>query len=266
MDKYLTDRRVFLAQAAAAALTLASSRTPSASSTESTRRSGRRIKAIVFDGFPLIDPRPVAARVEEAFPGNGERVLNVWRTRQFEYTWLRTLAGQYVDFWETTRDALVFATRSLGLALGHAERERLMHTYLELNFWPDARDVLQRLRAEGIRLAFLSNFTARMLDAAIANSGLEGMLEPHLTTDRVQAFKPDSRAYAMALKAFEMERENIVFCAAAGWDVAGAKWFGYRTFWVNRMNQPSEELGVQPDGAGSDLTGLLPFLRAAQEE
>lgn len=266
MDKYLTDRRVFLAQAAAAALTLGSSRTPSASSTGSTRRADRRIKAIAFEGFPLIDPRPLAARIEERFPGDGERVFNAWRTRQFEYTWLRTLAGQYADFWQTTRDALVFASRSLGLPLGDAERERLMDTYLELKFWRDARDVLQKLHGEGIRLAFLSNFTARMLDAAVANSGLEGMLEPHLSTDRVRAFKPDPRAYAMALKAFDLERENIAFCAAAGWDVAGAKWFGYRTFWVNRMNQPAEELGVQPDGAGSDLASLHSFLHATQAE
>lgn len=263
MDEYLTDRRTFMAGAAAAALAIGTGAQASGATSGPARQARGRVKAIAFDGFPLIDPRPMAARVEEAFPGNGERVLNAWRTRQFEYTWLRTLSGQYADFWQTTQEALTFATRSLGLPLDAERRDRLMHTYLELKFWPDARAALEALRTQGIRLAFLSNFTAPMLDAAVANSGAEGLLEPHLSTDRVRAFKPDPRAYEMALRAFGAKRDEMVFCAAAGWDVAGAKWFGYKTFWVNRMNQPAEELGVAADSVGADLSGLVAFVSAA---
>jgi 2-haloacid dehalogenase len=252
----LIDRRSFLSAAVAVGVSRNSEgRTLSAGTT-----SGRRIKAIAFDGFPIIDPRPVAARAEEIFPGKGELLSNAWRTRQFEYTWLRTVSGHYVDFWQTTQDALVFAANSLGLTLTTEARDKLMHTYLELKAWPDVMPALESLRAAGVRLAFLSNFTAPMLDAAVANSGLQGFFEPHLSTDRVRAFKPDPRAYEMGVKAFRVKREEIVFCAAAAWDAAGARWFGYRTFWVNRSRQPVEELGVKPDGIGEGMAELAKFV------
>jgi 2-haloacid dehalogenase len=112
----------------------------------------------------------------------------------------------------------------------------------------------------GIRMAFLSNLTETMLDAAVKNSGLEGYFEPHLSTDRVKAFKPDPRAYQMGLDAFKLAKEEIVFAAFAGWDAAGAKWFGYPTFWVNRMSAPVEELDVMPDGIGSGMADLVKFV------
>jgi 2-haloacid dehalogenase len=173
---------------------------------------------------------------------------------------LRTLSGTYVDFWQTTGDALVFAARSLGLPLETGAQAQLMQTYLELKAWDDVRPGLEALRAAGFRLAFLSNFTAPMLDAAVQNAGLQGFFEPHLSTDRVRAFKPAPRAYEMALTAFGLPREHILFCAAAGWDAAGARAFGYRTFWLNRTNQPREELGVQADGEGNGMKDLVEFI------
>jgi 2-haloacid dehalogenase len=257
----LIDRRAFLSSAVGAAVALGASQ-ESESRSSSTATNGRRIKAIAFDGFPIIDPRPVASRAEEMFPGRGESLSNAWRTRQFEYTWLRTVSSHYVDFWQTTQDALVFAANSLGLALTPEARESLMHAYLELKAWPDAIPALESLRAAGVRMAFLSNFTMPMLDAAVANSGLQGFFESHLSTDRVRAYKPDPRAYEMGLKAFRVPREEIVFCASAAWDAAGAKWFGYRTFWVNRSHQPAEELGVKPDGMGEGMAELAKFVLA----
>ncbi len=94
------------------------------------------------------------------------------------------------------------------------------------------------------------------------NSGLEGFFEPHLSTDKVGAFKPDPRAYQMGLDAFKLGKEEIAFAAFAGWDAAGAKWFGYPTFWVNRLNVPVEELSAAPDGIGSGLGDLLTFVLA----
>src|SRR5262249_11337492 len=119
-------------------------------------RARHRIKAVAFDGFPIIDPRPIAARAEELFPGKGDALITSWRTRQFEYTWLRTLSGHYLDFWHTTEDALIFAAESVGVSLTDQLRVRLMQTYLELQAWPDARMALESLRAAGIRVAFLS--------------------------------------------------------------------------------------------------------------
>ena len=153
----------------------------------------KKIKAIAFDGFPIIDPRPVFARAEEIFPGKGLELGNAWRTRQFEYTWLRTLGGRYVDFWQVTEESLVFAAKALGIDLSANQRDQLMQTYLNLKAWPDVAPALKQLREAGIRMAFLSNLTDAMLDAAVKNSGLEGFFEPHLSTDKVKAFKPDPR-------------------------------------------------------------------------
>jgi hypothetical protein len=119
----------------------------------------------------------VAARAESLFPGSGSTLVETWRTRQFEYTWLRTLSGSYRDFGHVTEDALVFAARSLNLELSVEKREQLLHTYLELRAWPDAAPELKSLREEGIRLAFLSNLTELMLEAAVRNSGLGGVFE-----------------------------------------------------------------------------------------
>jgi 2-haloacid dehalogenase len=219
-----------------------------------------KIRAIAFDGFPIIDPRPVLAKAEEMFPGKGGELSNAWRTRQFEYTWLRTMSRSYVDFWHVTEQALVFAARLAKLELSGAQRDELMASYLGLKAWPDAALALEKLKNAGIRMAFLSNFTAEMLDAAVRNSGLQGIFEAHLSTDRVKAFKPEPRAYQMGVDAFGMAKEEIVFAAFAGWDAAGAKSFGYPTFWVNRANAPLEELGVVPDGTGAGLQDLVAFI------
>jgi 2-haloacid dehalogenase len=221
-----------------------------------------KIKAIAFDAFPIFDPRPVFARVEEIFPGKGAELSNAWRTRQFEYTWLRTASQRYADFWKVTEDALVFAAKMLKLDLTPEKREQLMGAYLELKIWPDVLPALKSLNEAGIRLAFLSNFTPKMLDAAIESSGLEGMFEHTLSTDKVKTYKPDPRAYQMGIDAFRLKREEILFVPFAGWDAAGAKWFGYTTFWVNRLNLPVEELGVAPDATGGNLTDLVNFVRS----
>jgi len=256
----LTDRRTLLAAAGALASGLTTRAIPGERSLDRGSGTARKVRAVAFDAFPIIDPTPVAMRVRSMFPSKGDALLSAWRTRQFEYAWLRTLGGTYTDFWQTTRDALAFAAASLGLSLSDSGCDELLQTYRELKAWPDVRAALERLHQAGIRLAFLSNFTAAMLEAAVENSGLKGFFEAHLTTDRVRAFKPDPRAYSMGVKSFGLSRAEIVFCAAAGWDAAGAKWFGYRTFWLNRSKQPAEELGVKADAVGAGMQELVRFV------
>lgn len=222
----------------------------------------KRVKAIAIDGFVIIDPRPVAMRAEELFPGQGARLMEVWRSRQFEYTWLRTLSRRYADFWEVTQEALAFAAKATKLDLAADKRDRLMQTFLELKAWPDVAPALRTLKGKGVRMAFLANPTAKMFDAVVRNSGLEGLLEEHLSTDRVRAYKPDPRAYQMGLDAFGLAREEIAFAASASWDAAGAKSFGYPTFWVNRAGLPAEELGVAPDATGAGMADLVKFVGA----
>jgi 2-haloalkanoic acid dehalogenase type II len=173
------------------------------------------------------------------FSGSGPELSNAWRTRQFEYTWLRTLGGHYADFWQVTEESLVYAAKALGVDPSAGQRDRLMQSYLGLKAWPDVAPALKELKAAGIRMAFLSNFTDAMLDAAVKNSGLEGFFEPHLSTDKVKAFKPDPRAYRMGLDAFKLKKDEIVFAAFAGWDAAGAKWV--RVPYV--LGQPPEHAG-----------------------
>lgn len=218
-----------------------------------------RIKAVAFDAFAVFDPRPISALAESIFPGRGAELSNLWRTRQFEYTWLRTLMQRYVDFRRTTSDALLFAARSLKLELSDPDRARLLEAYFQLKAWPDTREALDALKARGVRLALLSNFTPEMLSANTEHSGLEGYFEHRLSTDLAGAFKPDPRAYQLGTTAFGLPKEQIVFAAFAGWDAAGAKAFGFPTFWVNRQNSPVEELIATPDGTGGigDLVNFV---------
>lgn len=221
-------------------------------------------KAIAFDAFPIFDLRPVFALAEQFFPGRGAELGNAWRTRQFEYQWLRALSNHYADFWQTTEDALVFSCEMLKLDLTSGKCRQLMDEYLELKAWPDVVPALQTLKSNGIRLAFLSNATTKILDAGIKNSGLDGMFEHVLSTDKIRTYKPDPRAYQMAIDAFNLTREEILFVSFAGWDAAGAKSFGYTTFWVNRLNLPVEQLGVVPDATGHNLVDLVNFVKVAQ--
>ncbi len=222
--------------------------------------AARPIKAIAFDGFPIIDSRPVFAKVEELFPQQGRGLSEAWRTRLFEYTWLRSLGGHYEDFWHVAEQSLNFAAKATRVALAADQRDAVMQTWLVLKAWSDVAPALKELKAAGIRMAFLSNLTPAMMDAAVKNSALESFFEPHLSTDRVRAFKPAPAAYQMGVDAFGLKKQEIAFAAFAGWDVAGAKWFGYPTFWVNRANAPVEELGVAPDGAGEAMADLVKFV------
>jgi 2-haloacid dehalogenase len=220
----------------------------------------RRLQAVAFDAFTVFDPRPITVLAEALFPGRGSDLANAWRTRQFEYQWLRLLSGRYADFWQTTQDALMFATRLLDLELTTEKRARLMQAYLRLEAWPDVPSSLDALKKAGIRLALLSNMTTKMLWAGIANAGIEGMFEHVLSSDGIRTYKPDPRAYQLAIDAFHLERGAVAFAAFAGWDAAGAKWFGYPTFWVNRLDLPAEELGVAADAVGRDLQALVAFV------
>jgi 2-haloacid dehalogenase len=223
-----------------------------------------KIKAIAFDAFPIFDPRPVFALAERLFPGRGAALSSAWCTRQFEYQWLRALSGQYADFWQVTEDSLRFAAELLRLDLTREKREKLMYAYLELETWPDTASALNLLRSAGVRLALLSNATPNILSAGIKKSALGNVFEHVLSTNRIKTYKPDRRAYQMAIDAFRLRKEEILFVAFAGWDAAGAKSFGYTTFWANRLGSPAEQLGISPDGVGSSLDDVVGFVRAQQ--
>jgi 2-haloacid dehalogenase len=218
------------------------------------------IKAISFDAFVIFDPRPIEKRVTEIVPDKSIEFANLWRARQFEYCWLRTAAGRYVDFWQVTDDALRYTANSLKVVLNISKQDDLMDAFRSLPLWPDVAAGLGLLRQRGIRLALLSNFTSAMLDANLKATGLREFFEPHLTTDRVQSYKPSAQAYKMGQDAFGLQKSAIAFAASAAWDAAGAKWFGYPTVWVNRGGNPTEELDARPDVVAGNLSGLVDFV------
>ena len=203
------------------------------------------MKAVAFDAFPVLDPRPVFALAENLFPGKGADFAAAWRTRQFEYTWLHSIAPNMWIFGELQK-TLVFAAKlpKLSLAARGNQRVRLMDAYLAIRCWPEAPAALRALKEAGIRLAFLSNMTQEMLEAGIRNSGLERVFDHVLSTDRVAAFKPDPRAYQMGIDAFGLRRKKSCLPRLLGGTRAGARVFGNPPFWVKRqVNKPAEELG-----------------------
>jgi len=221
-----------------------------------------RVRAICFDLFTLFDPRSVV-RVAEAIVGQQAAALcDLWRVRQFEYSWLRASARRYVDFEVITRDALSFAARSRGIALQASDAERLVGAYSELEPWPDTRDALHTWKRLGLRLAPLSNYSPRMLAHVMGRADLTTHFDALISTDVARTFKPDPRAYALGEGQLGLSREEIVFAAFGGWDAAGASWFGFNAFWVNRLSVTGEELVSGPVPSGTTFADLAAFVAA----
>ncbi|WP_428264767.1 haloacid dehalogenase type II [Haliangium sp.] len=220
------------------------------------RRAQAPIEAIAVDAFVLFDPRPFARALDAAFPGHGAQLAAEFRTRLFGYGWLRALGGRYRDFWRLSEDALGAAAEALGLALTDATRAALLEQWAALPPWPDAAAGVRELQRAGYPLAVLSNWSPRMLETALARSGLDDAVRP-LSTDLVQSYKPDPAAYAIALDAFGLDRARVGFVAFAGWDAAGGSWFGFPTVWMNRMGAPAEPLDM------AEVTLATSFARGA---
>lgn len=228
--------------------------------TQPTWSATRNIKAVAFDGLALFDPRPIFALAEQLFPGKGAALVATWRARQFDYTWLRTLMGSYVDFIQVTGEAIAFAADAEKISITPGQRDQLLAGFLNMKAWPDVPPVLKALKRQGLGLAPLTDFTVPMLEAAIRNSDLGGVFDHLLSTDLVRAYKPDPRSYQMGLDAFGLSRQEIAFVAFGGWDAAGAKTFGYPTIWINRLGVPTEHLGVLPDAIAPDFGALPGFV------
>jgi 2-haloacid dehalogenase len=182
-----------------------------------------KIKAVGFDLFTIFNPFSVDDVIERRFPGKGKQLATAWRTRIFEYCWLRTLNQNYVDFWHVLNDALTFTFEAAKIDLAPDARAQLTEAFVQFKPWPDSVDALNVMRKAGIRLAPLSTFTEKMLVTVCTDAGIADMFEHYLTTDRVRAFKPDPRAYRMAEDTFKLQREEIVFAAFGGWDAAGSR-------------------------------------------
>ena len=221
-----------------------------------------KIRAICFDLFTIFDPRSVVTVARSVIPEHAAELCETWRTRQFEYSWLRVASDRYTDFRSVTEDALLYAARLQKLELSAAARRTLIDAYSRLEPWPDTRAALSAWKQAGVRLAPLSNYAPQMLADLLANAGLSALFDAQISTDPVRSFKPDPRAYALGPSTLGLQREEIAFAAFGGWDAAGAKWFGFPTFWVNRLGVPQEALDPGPDSAGPTLSELAAFVKA----
>jgi 2-haloacid dehalogenase len=214
---------------------------------------------IVFDAYgTLLDVASVSAACEARWPGRGLALTQLWRTRQLEYSWLRSLMGRHADFWQVTGDALDFACAALGLDLAPADRAALLDGYLRLRPFPDVVAALGRLA--GFRKLVLSNGAPAMLRDGLEHAGIAEHLEAILSVEAVGIFKPAPQVYALATAHLGCDPADILFVSSNGWDIAGAASFGLRTAWLNRAGAPADRLGVVPEIVVPDLAALAEMI------
>jgi 2-haloacid dehalogenase len=217
-----------------------------------TRQIGP-IDACVFDAYgTLFDVAAAAARCRDDLHGKADQLADVWRLKQLQYTWLRSLMRRYVDFTQVTGDALDYALAAVSID-DPPLRERLMALYMELDAYPEVPEMLRRLRAGGLKTGILTNGSPKMIDAAVASAGLGDLLDAVLTVDPLGIYKPDPSVYRLALDRFGVPVERIAFMSSNAWDAAAAADFGMTVVWVNRFGQPPERL---PGTPVAELTSL----------
>jgi 2-haloacid dehalogenase len=221
------------------------------------------LRAIAFDAYgTLFDVHSVAALAEQRFPGHGPRLSALWRGKQLEYTWLRTMSDRYAPFDAVTRDALRHSARALGLALADDDEAQLMAQYASLSAFPGNVSALRALRELGVPLAILSNGTTAMLEISARSAGMHDLFDRILSADSVRRYKTHPDVYALATDAFACEPGSIVFVSSNGWDVAAGAWFGFDAFRVDRSGAPPEELDAGPIATGHSLADVVEHVRA----
>lgn len=238
------------------------------------------IKAVVFDAYgTLYDVQSVAADTERAFPGKGTLITQLWRLKQLEYTWLRSLMDAYVDFRAVTEQSLVYSLACIGVTPERAQIDALMQSYLRLALYPDARATLDAL--SGCRRAIFSNGSPDMLGALVRNSGIEAMLDAVISVDRDKTYKPARRIYDLVRTQLAIAPAEVLFVSSNSWDACGAKSAGLRVAWIERVTAAAlaaelnasaepgpaamfralrmrpEELGVTPDYQVHGLSELI---------
>jgi 2-haloacid dehalogenase len=217
----------------------------------------REISALVFDAYgTLFDVHSVTRLAESLFPGKGAALSVAWRSKQLEYTWLRTLMGRYEDFSRITRSALEWSLEYLKIEAEENALRALTDEYRRLAAFPEVRGVIESL-AQARPLAILSNGHPEMLEAVVDHNGLRSFFRGGiLSVHPAHVFKPHTSVYRIAEDELGVPRAMMGFVSSNGWDAAGAKSFGFRAYWVNRGGAPVERLGVRPDAVVANLSEL----------
>jgi 2-haloacid dehalogenase len=216
------------------------------------------VRALVFDAYgTLFDVHSISIACESLFPGKGAELSRLWRNKQLEYTWLRSLMGRYTEFEAITRDALGIACRTLGLELTQSDSILLIEGYRQLRPFPEVKNALAGLR--GRKLAILSNGSPAMLNALIEHAGLSQFFDAVISVDELKTYKPHPSVYNLAIQYLGVNANEIGFVSSNFWDVSGASSFGFRTCWINRNNSQPDALGFEPVAVLQRLDELLPY-------
>jgi 2-haloacid dehalogenase len=214
------------------------------------------IEACVFDAYgTLFDYASAAARCRDVLGDKFERLTGLWREKQLQYTWLRAIQNQHVDFWQVTGDALDYALGALGIA-DAALRQRLMNLYLTLDAFPEVASMLERLKNGGLKTAILSNGSPKMLRSAVDGARLRKLMDEVLSVEEVGVYKPHARVYQLAVDRLGKPPSAIAFQSSNAWDAYAASAFGMRVVWCNRYGQPRERLPGSPDREVRSLAEL----------
>ena len=223
------------------------------------------IKAVVFDLYgTLYDVYSVRDACERSFPGHGDAISVMWRQKQLEYTWMRSLMEQYRDFEGATLDALRYTCGMLRLPLDAEVESSLCREYLHLSPYAEVGAALHALRAAGLKTAILSNGSRHSIREVVGNSGLADAFDHLLSVDEVRVFKPSPKVYSIATDAMGLDKDEILFVSCNAWDATGAKHFGFPVCWINRFDGVFDELGVSPDFVVRDVSGVVRYLEAAE--
>ena len=208
-------------------------------------------QAFVFDAYgTLYDVHSVAQRCESCFPGKGAQLSRLWRSKQLEYTWQRSLMQRYAPFSTVTREALAYSCEALKLELSVAQMEALMSEYLNLALYPEVKDALAKVRG---KKAILSNGSPDILQPLVKNSGLQ--FDAVISVDELKVYKPAPQVYELAVK--KLGTRSIGFVSSNCWDAIGAKSFGFTVYWINRGGAPLDRTGFRPDRTLKSLDEIL---------
>ena len=206
----------------------------------------KSVRHTVFDAYgTLFDVHSASSRYQVRLGKQAQAVSTMWRTKQLEYTWLRSLMQRYEDFWKVTQDALDYALDSQGID-DNSLREDLLSAYHELSCYPEVPETLGKIKQMGLGTAILSNGSPEMLKAGVSNSNLGKVMDSIISVDAIEIFKPSPIVYKLATDQLDCNPEEILFFSSNAWDVSGAATFGFKTVWVNRFAQASERLPGTP--------------------
>jgi 2-haloacid dehalogenase len=257
-----SDRREFM-QLAGATTIAAGAAFAATKAAAQTAGQFRNVKALAFDAYgTLFDVFSVTALCETLFPGKGNQLAQTWRAKQLQYSLMRSLMGRHRDFWGLTDDGLVWASKNLQLDLTADKKKQLMDAYLSLAAFPDVKPGLEALKAQGVKLAILSNGEPKMLEAAAKSAGIRDLLDEVISVEEVKIFKVSPRVYWLGPERMKTTNPELGFISANSWDINGAASAGLNTFWIQRTTaEVPEELGFKAGAVVKAITELGPLLR-----